>query len=192
MKPVALTVLVDNIPEVLRVESRWVNWRYEWDGERWMKPPYQPRGVSAKPNDPTTWSTFDAAVAARHSFDGIGFMLGDGWAGIDLDDCWPDVADAKGILDRLATCYLEISPSGAGSKAIGRSQRVGGQIAFAVTPPAFTTSVSPRFFTITGRGTGNPLADLSPFINDWFPPAPAPQRHVTAGASRPPRPTTTC
>ena len=173
-KPAALTVHVENIPPALTTERRWVTWRYEWDGNRWTKRPYQVQGVLAKSNDPSTWCAFDAAVSARHAFDGLGFVLGDGWAGVDLDECWADgspVPDAQGILSRLAaTCYVEQSPSGTGSKAIGRSARIGGEIDFAASPPSFTTWQAGRFFTITGRGGGDPSADLSAFLNDWFKP----------------------
>jgi primase-polymerase (primpol)-like protein len=63
---------------------RWVVWRWELRRRRngkdaWTKPPYQcayPR-TPAKSNDPATWDTYEAAVAAvaaGHA-DGIGFML---------------------------------------------------------------------------------------------------------------------
>src|SRR5687768_7981663 len=143
-RPTALPVQSSLIPEALQHERRWVNWRYIWsekDGRagRWIKLP------SGKTNDPSTWSLFDDVLGAYRAerLDGIGFCLGDGWAGLDLD------AMLTGpIVDRLP-CYRETSPSGTGIKAIGRSHRIGGEINFAVTPAAFTTWSGPRFFAVT-------------------------------------------
>jgi primase-polymerase (primpol)-like protein len=70
--------------------------------------------------------------------------------------------------------YRERSPGGNGIKVIGRSPRIGGQIDFAHDPPTFTTWSASRFFAVTGqRASGDPTADLSPFIDEWFP-SPAP------------------
>ena len=70
-------------------------WRWELrtkknGDEAWTKPPYQcayPK-VAAKSNDPSTWDTYEAAVAAVAAglADGIGFMLKDSEvAAADLD-----------------------------------------------------------------------------------------------------------
>ncbi len=173
-RPVALTVTAATIPDALRRESRWMLWRYEARAERWTKVCCTPAGRHAKTNDPSTWTTFDDALAAYQTgrFDGVGFCLGDGWAGVDLDHCREhDAYTAPGPLARLA-CYVEISPSDTGAKAIGRASRIGGQIDFGVTPIAFTAWSSARFFAITGRGSGDPCADITDVVNDWFPPPP--------------------
>jgi putative DNA primase/helicase len=167
-RPVPLTVRVEGIPEALRVERRWCLWRYELQGERPTKIPYQVSGRHAKSNDPATWTTFDAAYATylRGGYDGIEFMLGGGWGGIDVDHTAD--ADAQWFLDKCPG-YVERSPSGKGYKVFGRSERIGGQVDFAKSPPAFTTWTSARPFTVTGHGVGDPTADLTAFINDWFP-----------------------
>lgn len=54
-------------------------------------------------------------------------------------------------------------------KAIGRSARMGGEIKFTATSMAETTWSTSRFFAITGHGQGDPLVDLTPLINEWFP-----------------------
>jgi len=170
-RPAALPVNVAGIPAALKAEPRWVAWRYDWqphdgaDTGRWTKIPYHPSGSRSKSNDPSTWVSFADAVAASGRFDGLGFMLGDGWAGLDLDAYdgkpWPR-------LDELQA-YRETSPSGHGLKIFGRSPRIGGEINFGVHPPAFTTWTGPRFFTVTGQqSSGNPLADLSSFIDGYF------------------------
>lgn len=165
IKPVALPVLADRIPAVLRAQHRWVTWRFTWDQKankqgRWTKPP------AGKTNDPSTWLSFDAALKAHQDdarTDGIGFCLGDGWAGIDLDDL-----TTGPVVDRLP-CYHERSPSGDGVKAIGRSHRIGGEINFAVTPPARTPWTNARFFAVTGHGDGDPTIDITDLLNEWFP-----------------------
>jgi putative DNA primase/helicase len=171
-RPIALAVILDNIPTTLRAECRWVLWRHVWDGQRWTKRPYQVNNLLARTDDPSTWTTFAQVCIALQTgrFDGLGFVLGDGWAGLDIDDY---VGHAWPVLDALIA-YRETSPSGQGIKIIGRSKRIGGQIDFAVQPPAFTTWSGARFFTVTGHNAaGNPLAELSPFIDEWFPLTPA-------------------
>lgn len=112
------------------VARRWVLYRKEKrqneDGKRkWTKIPYQINGRRAKSNDPRTWASYNEVLEAfisNGTYDGIGFMLGDGWAGIDLDNSLR--ADrkikpwAQEYIDNVLT-YAEISPSGKGIKAIG-------------------------------------------------------------------------
>jgi primase-polymerase (primpol)-like protein len=159
-RPTPLPVLADNIPDVLKQQPRWMTWHYLWSQRegragRWVKLP------SARTNDASTWLTFDAALD-RHT-DGIGFCLGDGWAGLDLDHL-----TSGPIVDRIP-CYRERSPGGHGIKAIGRSHRIGGEINFGANPPAFTTWHGPRFFAITGHGSGDPTIDLTELLDEWFP-----------------------
>ena len=173
-RPTALRVNVDGIPDALKRERRWVIWRYEWqqhDGKkgRWTKILCTSAGRHAKSNDPSTWTTFDDALSAYHTggFDGVGFCLGDGWAGIDLDNCRQNgVYVAPGPVARL-TCYVEVSPSDTGAKAIGRAVRIGGEVN--CVSGVFTTWSGPRFFTITGHGAGDPTVDISSLIDEWFP-----------------------
>jgi putative DNA primase/helicase len=142
-------------------------------GDRWTKLPFQVSGRCAKSNDPSTWTTFERALAAYRGggFDGLEFMLGDGWAGLDVDHCYGDLDDHQWFLDQLLG-YVDRSPSSKGCKVFGRSPRIGGQIDFAVYPPARTTWSSPRPFTVTGHGHGDPTVDITAFLNDWFPAKP--------------------
>lgn len=168
-RPIPLPIRVEGIPDALRVERRWVVWRYEQRNNRWAKILCTTSGYHAKSNDSATWTTFDLALASYHAggFDGIGFCLGDGWCGIDLDHCR---AMAFPLHNRLPDCYLEVSPSGNGFKAIGRAARIGGEINFAVTPPAHTAWHGARFFTITGHeAKGDPTLDLTTLLEDLFP-----------------------
>lgn len=158
-RPTVLPVQADRIPDALKAERRWLCWRNLWqehDGRkgRWSKVP------NAKTNDASTWTTFDnALVAYQHGdFDGIGFCLGDGWAGIDIDDI-----TSGPLIDRLP-CYREVSPSGNGVKAIGRSHRIGGEISSKAT-----TWSGARYFAITGHGAGDPTVDITDLLDEWFP-----------------------
>jgi putative DNA primase/helicase len=166
-RPVALAVNVAGIHEALQRERRWVMWKYILRDGRWTKVPFQVSGLPAKSDDPSTWTTFAHVCIAYQTgrFDGIGFVLGDGWAGIDVDHfvghTWPLLEQQVG--------YRETSPSADGFKIIGRSDRIGGQINFAHEPPAFTTWSAARFFATTGHAAaGDPAADLSTFIDNWF------------------------
>jgi len=106
--------------ETLKAKRRWVCYRLVGD----KKVPYQPRIplLEAKVNDESSWGTHDEAVAmiAAGHVDGKGYVLGDGEAGIDIDDCRnPDTgeltAEAKRIIQETNS-YTEISPSKCGIK----------------------------------------------------------------------------
>jgi hypothetical protein len=109
------------IPESLRAERRWVVWRYNTEQK---KIPYQAARpeIEAKINDERTWSDFAPAQAAVDAgrAQGTGFVLGEGWAGVDLDDCRDSETGtlkpvAQAIVAALDT-YCEVSPSGTGLK----------------------------------------------------------------------------
>ncbi len=119
--PVALPVLFENIPVALRALNQWVLWRFEWNGEKFTKPPHQPNGRYAIVGVPSTWNSFEAVRAAYETgdFDGIGIVLteGDDVVGVDLDK----QAGKFGGWSALATdtleafdTYSERSPSGGG------------------------------------------------------------------------------
>ena len=74
-----------------------------------------------------SWLSFAAAKKRANGLDGqagVGFVLGDSFSGLDLDDC----RDPKtGVLDPRAEAvviaegaYAEVSPSGKGLKVFGR------------------------------------------------------------------------
>lgn len=152
------------IPTDLKQADRWVLWRYEErDGKR-TKVPYQSNGTKASSTDESTWSTFETVKAAyeQGSFDGIGFVLGNGFAGVDFDHCRDPAtgeidAWAKAYLDRLCS-YSEVSPSGEGVHCIlrasllpGRSGRRKELTGTGYRPKAAIEMYSEsRFFTVTG------------------------------------------
>jgi primase-polymerase (primpol)-like protein len=164
MRTTAIDVVeidVDKIPRDLRNRRAWINWRKERQGKRVAKPPYDPQsGRLASSSNPTTWASFDEALAAFENadYDGIGLQLGPPFVGIDLDHCRdPETGvindDATAIIGDLNS-YTEVSPSGRGVHilVIGILPRGGRR----------TKSIElydrDRYFTVTGRHvTGTPL-----------------------------------
>src|SRR5690349_21173832 len=124
-KPNPVKVNFDSIPLVCRDKIRWVLWNWTWNEkeQRWTKPPFRIVGPwRASSTNPATWGTLDRAKLAYESgnADGIGFVLGDGYLGIDLDDCRDPESGviepwAETYMSRLHS-YTEISPSGTGIK----------------------------------------------------------------------------
>ncbi|WP_201702304.1 PriCT-2 domain-containing protein [Paraburkholderia kirstenboschensis] len=125
------------------------------DGHRWTKRPINPcSGGNAKSNNSATWATYEEALGAVLIYPdmaGIGFMLGDGWVGIDADHCYT-VLDgftelAQSVLDSVPG-YAELSPSGEGVKIITR-----GTIPQSKADGVLGLEVYDRhrFFTVTGH-----------------------------------------
>ena len=145
--------------EELKARPNWVVWRLVEREGRPTKVPVDPKtGGPGKPNDPTTWGSFDQAVKAwqRNGAAGVGYVFSadDPFAGIDLDhalmDGHPSLC-AQVILEQLAS-YSEISPSGAGAHIIlkgtlplGRNRRT---FPCGLGIEAYDRV---RFFTITGH-----------------------------------------
>lgn len=78
-----------NVPNELKSLRRWVCFRIEErDGEIGKFPINSVNGKYAKSNDSMTWTTFNIALlgCVKYKCNGIGFMLGDGIFGVDLDN----------------------------------------------------------------------------------------------------------
>src|ERR1700730_9669252 len=143
------------IPGDMREARRWVVWNLETRHGKPTKVPYQAvcPTTCASSTDATTWSAFDTAqmALADGKADGLGFVLGDGYAGVDLDACRdPEIgmisAQAQTIVDESAS-YAEISPSGTGVHVLLRAKlRLGGRRRGHVEIYA-----DGRYFTVTGH-----------------------------------------
>lgn len=95
-------------------EKCWINWKLEEKDGKFDKIPKRSNGQgNAKPNDPTTWSTFEEVDNAKANYSGIGIMLNDKLLGIDLDHCIVDgkVSEEVATFISLAETYTEVSPS---------------------------------------------------------------------------------
>jgi putative DNA primase/helicase len=143
------------IPSGMCDVRRWVLWNLEIRDGHPTKVPYQAEYPStrASSTDPTTWSDFHTAHAAVEDgkADGVGFVLGGGYVGVDLDACRdPEtgvmIAEAHAIISGLSS-YTEISPSGTGVHVLLRGQ----------LPPGGRRQghveiyANGRYFTVTGR-----------------------------------------
>jgi putative DNA primase/helicase len=112
-----------SIPQELRNHRAWATWRYEYEHNRWSKPPYNPEtGAKAEPSDSTTWLDFDPCFEAQRNgglpaaggrpYDGVSFALDIRWGiiGVDLDHVSEHRRDADAIV-RALDSYAEWSPS---------------------------------------------------------------------------------
>lgn len=118
--------MFENIPNELRELNQWVCWQSVPDEARPGKIKKIPinalTGGKAQSNNPETWCSFEAAVAASGRFSGIGFMFANNVFGVDLDGCDAAIADYRnGIDDNIVSefihtlkSYTEYSVSGKG------------------------------------------------------------------------------
>lgn len=167
----------DRVPAEMKAARRWVC--------RIGKIPINPNTLrGANSTDAATWGSYDEAYAAigkaascgnlTGDVDGIGFVLGDGWAGIDLDtvrDPETGIAapEALEILKSINT-YTEVSPSRYGYHLFIHTDK-GVQLAgnkFPLPPnevkrppengkakaPELEIYTEGRYFTVTGQECG--------------------------------------
>lgn len=77
------------VPNEMKILKRWVLWKIRKleDGKTTKIPVNPMNGYGAKSNDDKTWTTFDEAIKKVdfYNCDGLGFMLGNGYFGIDID-----------------------------------------------------------------------------------------------------------
>lgn len=92
---------------------------------RWVradkKRPIRVDGSPASTTNPRTWSTFDEVQTGAG--DGVGFMLGGGFACLDLDHCVDDRGQlsplAESIVAKNPGAFIEVSMSGRGLHVFG-------------------------------------------------------------------------
>ena len=104
-----------------------------------IKPPYRVDGSEkARSTDPSTWSTFEEAVAAVSGFDGIGFALSaeDPFCLIDLDGVIAngEVHSVAATIVTLLASYTERSQSGKGLHVVVRAELNGDRRRTGKTP----------------------------------------------------------
>src|SRR5207247_2365849 len=99
--------------------------------------------------DPARWASFDLMNGQPK-----GFNLGDGWAGIDLDDCVVNGKVAPWALEIVRTLgtYAEVSPSGTGIKIFMQATRPEGAANVKKCDAwEFEIYSEKRYFTVTGN-----------------------------------------
>lgn len=138
----------DLLPEELKKEKRFVLWKIN---ERGKVPINANTNALAKSNDQNTWVTFDEAVNSKYTpyVDGIGFMLGDGYVGIDLDN--HDGSNMRDIFNEFyvafrKNAYIEYSQSKKGVHLILKGKLQNGMR----HKGNFEMYDSNRFFALTG------------------------------------------
>jgi len=144
MKPLPDLRAPDDLTEL----RRWVLWRYEARKGRRTKIPYQTNGKRADITNPDAWSTFEEALAAwrrnPNRYNGIGFVFVKAWA--------------RGIVERFADTYMEISPGGQGLKIWARGSLPANVPGAAVGDGSIELYDHARYFAVTGRAfRGAPL-----------------------------------
>lgn len=107
----------NNIPNELKKENRWVLWN------KTKIPINAKNGAYAKCNDPSTWSSYELCLEKATKLNcGMGFVLGGGYVGIDLDHL--EQFDNNEILKDFIqlNSYTEISQSGSGIHIIVKGE----------------------------------------------------------------------
>ena len=82
-----MQVQLENIPQFLKDNGQFCNWKYELRDGNQTKVPYTPGTTRrASVNDPSTFTAFETAASAT-GYDGIGILVCGRIVGIDLDHC---------------------------------------------------------------------------------------------------------
>jgi putative DNA primase/helicase len=148
----------ESVPQMMKTSKRWLLWRSDDRNGKPSKVPYSITGSKASVNDPKTWTTFELAVDALDSqgsgFSGIGFVLGDGFLGIDIDNCITEDLTPNAWAMQVAEAvgsYTEISPSGRGLHMIAKGSLPPGPRRTRVGECRLEMYDAARYFTVTGR-----------------------------------------
>ena len=148
------------LPEALKeltLLPNWVVYRLIIDKNSYKstKLPFDPiNNVPAKVNDPNTWATYEIAsnTFKNHSYDGIGFMIDNGYVGIDLDSCIDKFNEidnfARNVIS-IVNSYTEFSPSNKGLHILCKSN-TRSNINTKINRLNIEIYNNNRFFTITG------------------------------------------
>lgn len=147
-----------NIPDELKREKRWCLYKIIVRDGKNTKMPIMPNGKPAKSNDRKTWHSFDDCMDAlcKNQGTGLGFFLGDGYIGIDIDKVSDEIMEysmdfnaASMTADFLRGIYTyaEISPSKTGLHFIGKGKVPGERKRY----KNLEIYDRDRFFTITGN-----------------------------------------
>lgn len=143
---------IANIPFDLHHLKQWVCWKaVKNEKGKLTKIPINPNnGKNAMSNNPETWTDMMGAVVSCDKFklDGIGFMLENGYFGIDLDDCETDLKNE--FIDHMQS-YTEVSQSGNGIHIICKGKLPKGKR----RTKGIEMYDNNRFFVMTGNKIGN-------------------------------------
>ena len=138
---------VTNIPAELHHLKQWVCWKkVPLENGKATKKPINPiTNEYASVSNPNTWTDMMGAIigAEQYGLDGIGFMLENGYFGVDLDDCTEELKAE--FIDQLKS-YTELSQSGKGIHIICK-----GEIPKSGRTKGVEIYKGGRFFVMTGK-----------------------------------------
>lgn len=177
-RPPRSIVNVEGIPDSIKQLKRWVCWRWKWDNKKWTKEPTQISGRSASSTDDSTWTSFDSVMVSYKSnpaIAGIGFILGGGFAGVDLDSVIdPITCEADPIVFLVCETldsHCETSPTGTGVKILCRGKLpIGRRQSAGDAEYDVECYDGGRFFTITGQTWGGTKQEVNERTDElaWF------------------------
>lgn len=154
--------------------KRWVTWKWATRNGKRTKIPFNANsGAAASSTNPDTWGSYEDAITALRAgtgYDGLGFVLGGGFVGLDIDHCTNDEgmfqSEVVSLVESLGS-YTEVSPSGDGLHVIFKggdwkhgSGRKG----------SYELYASDRYFTVTGDCLmfPNSLSPVNNALEDLF------------------------
>jgi putative DNA primase/helicase len=153
---------IDNIPEAMKILPRWLCMKLvqKPDQAKLSKVPIDPKtGKNGSSTDRTTHGTFEQALErfVRDNLSGIGFALGDGFTGVDMDHVIHDGVvspEALKIVEMLDS-YTEKSFSGEGIHVYGVGMKPAGvtkckMVNFDSNGGDLEIYDSGRYFVVTG------------------------------------------
>ena len=159
-----------SIPKSLQSTSRWIWW------DKHKKPHSVITGRPIDPTNAANGASYEAAVnfIKQKQDAGLGFLLGDGFTGIDIDGAFTDVGelkgDAKAIIEMLKPCYAERSPSGKGVHILGFGIKNTSLCRKALKDSKMLEVYDKdRYFTVTGDILPDLMPRLANLCNNFFP-----------------------
>ena len=148
----------ESVPEDLRIARRWLLWRIDQRNGKPTKVPYSVAGSKASTRESVTWTTFNEAAEAlarsERTYSGLGFVLGGGFLGIDIDDCLTTGGEPNALGQHIVEAvgsYAEISPSGRGLHILAKGSLPRGPRRTKVGESRLEMYDANRYFTVTGQ-----------------------------------------
>lgn len=179
-----------SLPLVMQQAKRWLVWKSIPNADptkKARKVPFYVGGVPRNgamdtPEDVAQFGTYaDASrVVATGAYAGLGFALGDGWQGVDLDAMSQRPHLYVIAADLMQQTYCETSPNGDGIHAIGYGTPF---VSMGSTSDGIEAYAGGRFFTVTGHSVGaTGVCDLSGYVETQL----RPKRGGAVAVPRPP------
>lgn len=178
------------LPLSMQQAKRWLVWKSIPNADptkKARKVPFYVSGVPRNgamdtPEDVAQFGTYaDASRAvATGAYAGLGFALGDGWQGVDLDAMSQRPHLYVIAADLMQQTYCETSPNGDGIHAIGYGAPF---VSMGSTSDGIEAYAGGRFFTVTGNSVGTAgVCDLSGYVETQL----RPKRGGAVAVPRPP------